>query len=97
MTYTQMIRFHTDDPDRVQAIRDDWERSTDGDRTAERIEIFRLNDEDGTYVQLVEFPSEEAAQRNSDLPSTQKWAEDMQASVDGMEFTNMTLVERTEL
>ncbi len=97
MTFTQMIRFRTDDPDKIATIRDRWEHATDGDRTAERIEIFRLNDEEGTYLQLVDFPSEEAARANSDLPATQAWAEEMRASVDGMEFTDMTLIDRTDL
>lgn len=97
MTFTQMIRFRTDDPEQIAKIRDRWEQASDGDRTAERMEIFRLNDEEGTYLQLVDFPSEEAARANSDLQATKKWAEEMQANVDGMEFTDMTLVDRTEL
>lgn len=97
MTFTQMIRFRTDDPDKIATIRDRWEQATDGDRTAERIQIFRLNDAEDTYIQLVDFPSEEAARANSDLQATQAWADEMRASADGVEFTDMTLLDRTEL
>lgn len=98
MSFTQLLRFRVTDPDEVTAIRDRWMKATDGLRTATHMELYRLHDAPDTYVQLVSFPSAEAAQQNSELEATGQWADEMRAAADGeVEFTDLELVERVDL
>ncbi|HEY5077303.1 MAG TPA: hypothetical protein VIJ48_07360 [Acidimicrobiia bacterium] len=50
------------------------------------------------FVQIIEFPSYEAAMRNNDLPETQQIAEQMMKLSDGPAvFRNLDVVEQRQL
>lgn len=98
MSFMQLIRFRTDDPTALQELSDRWVAETGSERTATRLVLCRVRGEDDAYVQLVEFPSADAAQANSGLEATDRWAEDMRKlSHDGMEFTDLDVVRTVEL
>jgi hypothetical protein len=70
MPFVQMIQFETTRPDDVEALVGEWRAKTAGKRTAQRGTFAQDRDRADTYVQIVEFPSYEAAMANSELPET---------------------------
>ena len=74
MSFIQIIEFTTSRADDLNALLDEWLERTQGKRTASR--GVQCRDRDGTnrYVQIVEFPSYEAAMANSELPETTELA-----------------------
>ena len=90
MAFIQIISFTTSRPDEVEALVDEWRSRTDGRRTAERSTSGADRERPDTYVQIVEFPSYEAAMANSNLPETAELAEGLAALCDGPpEFRNL--------
>ena len=74
MSFIQIIEFATDDIDAfVEEVRRWGVESADW-RTATRATLCADRDRPGTYVQLVEFPSYEAAMANSNDPRTSEFA-----------------------
>lgn len=72
--FVQMIEWSTDQPGEFDALLDRWIDATGGKRSATRSVLGRDRSAPSTYVQFVEFPSQEEAARNSDLPETQEMA-----------------------
>ncbi len=70
MTFIQIIEFRTSRPDEVEALIDEWRTNTAGRRTAQRGTMTLDRDRPDVFVQIVEFPSYEAAMENSNLPET---------------------------
>jgi hypothetical protein len=70
MSFIQIIEFTTSRGDEVNSLLDEWLEKTEGKRTATRGTQCRDRDRADTYVQIVEFPSYEAAMANSELPET---------------------------
>ena len=70
MSYFQIIEIRTDDYDTLERHHEEWLASTEGERTVVREWICRDKDRPDTYFVIVEFPSEEAAAVNNDLPAT---------------------------
>ena len=90
MAFVQIIEFTTTRPDEVEALTADWQAQTEGRRTAQRETFTQDRDRPNTYVQIVEFPSYEAAMANSELPETAAFAERVSALCDGpMAFRNL--------
>ena len=79
MSFIQIITIATDQIEAVEALMDEWTTATAGDRTAQRSTLTADRDRPGIYVQIVEFPSHEAAMANSDLPATGAFAERLTA------------------
>lgn len=75
MPFLQLIEFQTDRIDKFDAAVDEWLIASAGWRTATRATKTQDRDKPGTYVQIVEFPSHEAAMENSNRPETGKFAE----------------------
>ena len=75
MGFVQLIEFTTSRIDEVESLMDDWVSKTEGKRTAHRGIMAKDRDRPNTYVQVVEFPSYEEASRNSDMPETSEFAE----------------------
>lgn len=96
MTTAQMITFRTDSPAEVERLRTQWETDTEGERTATKLTLFRIADSD-RYVQLVEFPDRESADRNSALPATDRWAREMRSTVDDLDFTDLEIVDEVDV
>jgi quinol monooxygenase YgiN len=79
MAFIQIIEVRTSKIDEMRAIDDEWEKATEGKRTARRSIVTRdRNDPDQVRI-IVFFDSYESAMENSKLPETQefaaKWAE----------------------
>jgi quinol monooxygenase YgiN len=98
MPFIQIIELQTSKPDEVDALVAEWREKTAGKRTAQRGTMTSDRDRPGTYVQIVEFPSFEAAMANSELPETAQLAEKLRALADGdMAFRNLDVRSVDEL
>ena len=83
MSFIQIIEFTTGRADELNALLDEWLEKTQGKRTATRGTQCRDRDRTNTYVQIVEFPSHEAAMANSELPETAEVAARLEELCDG--------------
>lgn len=96
MPFIQIIELTTSRPDEVEALVGEWREKTEGRRTAKRGTFTSDRDRPDTYLQIVEFPSFEAAMSNSGLPETAALAEKLGALCDGpIAFRNLD-VQRVE-
>jgi hypothetical protein len=83
MAFVQIIEFHTEDPDPVRELDEEWEQATQGKRTARRQIVTRDRNHPNRYLTMVFFDSYESAMENSKLPETQAIAEKYRALVGG--------------
>lgn len=83
MTFIQVIEYRTNRIDDLNAALDVWLAKTEGKRSATRSTQSQDRDNPGTYVNIVEFPSYEAAMENSNHPETGEFAAAMAALCDG--------------
>jgi hypothetical protein len=97
MAFVQIIEFSTSDIDGMRAVDEQWERDTEGRRTARRMIVAADRDRPGRYCTLVFFDSYESAMENSGLPETKAAADRYMALSDGPPvFHNLDVVaERT--
>jgi quinol monooxygenase YgiN len=79
MSFVQLIEFQTDRIDEFVATVDEWLGTSRDWRTATRGTLTEDRDRPGTYVQIVEFPSYEAAMENSNHPETAAFADRLAA------------------
>jgi hypothetical protein len=70
MTFIQTITIVTDDIEEVESQLVAWIAATAGRHTVQRVTLTADHDRPKTYVQIVEFPTSEAAMENSLLPET---------------------------
>ncbi len=75
MTFIQTIEFTTTHISEIQDLMDDWLAKSKGRRTPRRATLLADQDRPNTYLQIVEFPSYEAAMQNNALPETTEFAE----------------------
>jgi hypothetical protein len=83
MPFIQIIDFHTSDIDGIIAAGDEWEKATEGKRTARRRVMAQDRNDPTRYLAIVFFDSYESAMENSNLPATQAAAEKFAALSDG--------------
>jgi hypothetical protein len=94
--FVQIIQYKTSKFDEMQKLIDKFREDTAGKRTNTRGMSCRDRDNAGTFMNIVEFPSYEAAMKNNDLPETAALAGEMQKLADGPPtFYNLDL-ERVE-
>jgi len=74
MPFVQLIEFQTNRIGEFDAALDEWLKESEGQRSATRGLRTKDRDRADTYVQIVEFPSYEAAMENSSRPETSKLA-----------------------
>jgi hypothetical protein len=74
MAFIQVIEFQTSRMDEFDALLDQWLEASKDWRTATRSTRTKDRDRPDTYVQIVEFPSFEKAQENSQRPETGEFA-----------------------
>ena len=94
MTFIQIIRFTTTQPDAVDALGKEMEASAGPPKFSS---LIRTKDRDrtDTYLSIVEFESYEAAMANSNAPETQEFAAKMMALASGPpEFWNLDVLEK---
>jgi quinol monooxygenase YgiN len=90
MAFIQIIEIETTRPEELEALVAEWQEQTAGKRTAQRGTMTRDRDRPNRYVQIVEFPSYEAAMANSELPETAQLSRKIAALCDGpLSFRNL--------
>jgi quinol monooxygenase YgiN len=89
-SFVQLIEFHTDRIEEVEALTHEWMDAIGSARTA-RWEILGTDhDHPHRYVQIVQFPDHAAAMANSEHPVTSRFAERLLKLCDGTaQFTNL--------
>jgi len=93
MAFVQVIEVTTTKVPEIEELMDEWLAATEGRRSARRSLLTRDRDRADTYVQVVEFPSFEAAMANSALPETAAFAEKLTAlCTSGPTFRNLDVV-----
>ena len=75
MAFIQTITIVTDQVEAVETLLDEWTATTAGRRTAQRATFTADLDHPNTHVQIVEFPSHQAAMENSRLAQTSEFAD----------------------
>ncbi len=83
MSFVQVIEFRTSKPDDIQALADEWERTTEGKRKARRRVLCQDRDDPGRYLNIVFFDSYEEAMENSALPETDAFSKKLVGLLDG--------------
>jgi predicted ester cyclase len=98
MTFVQVIDCKTSRVDELNRLMDDWVTATQGKRTATHSIVGRDRDDSRHIVEIVEFPSYEEAQKNSDLPETDRIFQEMVAACDEMPtFTDLDVLRDEQL
>ncbi|HEY8482893.1 MAG TPA: hypothetical protein VIL71_24010 [Spirillospora sp.] len=93
MTFMQIIDYETNRPDELQPLFDEWAAATEGKRTVSRDTHTQDRENPAHFVEIVEFPSYEAAMKNNDLPETQRIAAELQARcTKGPHFLNLDVI-----
>jgi hypothetical protein len=84
MAFIQLIEFRPGkNLAEMQKIMEEWEKATEGKRTAERAYLTQDRNDPGRYVQVVIFPSYEEAMKNSNMPETTEFAGRMMSLAEG--------------
>lgn len=88
--FVQLIELRTDRIDEVEALAAEWAEAIGAERTARWAVMTADRDRPGTFVEIVEFPSYDAAVANSTNPATTRFAEKLQKLCDGdARFVNL--------
>jgi len=74
MPFVQLIEFNTSQIEEFDAALDEWIKQSEGWRAPTRSLRTKDRDRPNVYVQIVEFPSYEAAMENSNRPETAQLA-----------------------
>jgi hypothetical protein len=83
MGFVQIIEFRSGNLDGVMGVGEQWEKATEGKRSAGRRMICRDRKDPNRYFNVVFFDSYESAMQNSDLPETQRFSQEMMKFADG--------------
>ncbi|AUY47660.1 ester cyclase [Streptomyces sp. CB01881] len=98
MTFVQIVECRTERPDELNRLMDTWIEQTQGRRTATHAMVGADRADAQHIVEIVEFPSYEAAMRNSGLPETDRIFREMVALCqEPPTFTNLDLVRDEQL
>jgi quinol monooxygenase YgiN len=98
MPFVQLIEFQTDRIDEFDALIDEWLKTSADWRTATRATLAQDKDRPGTYLQIVEFPSYEAAMENSNRPETGEFSQRLASLCKGeTTFRNLDVRRREEM
>lgn len=77
MAFIQLVEYTTSKPEEVAEVVAEWERGSQGERTARRVLSTRDRNNPNRYCTIVFFDSYESAMENSQLPETQEYARRM--------------------
>ena len=98
MAFIQLIEYTTSRPEEVAEVYAEWERASQGNRTARRVLLTQDRKDPSRYYEIVSFDSYESAMENSELPQTQEYAGRMRELMDGEPvFHDLDVVEDREL
>lgn len=96
--FIQIMEYETTHPQEFDALLDEWIAATEGKRTATHDRHTQDRDHTGHYVDIIEFPSYEAAMRNSNLPETQRISARMRELCDSdVRFMNLDVLREDAL
>ncbi|MEU9129566.1 hypothetical protein AB0D08_15905 [Kitasatospora sp. NPDC048540] len=94
MRFVQIIEFKTRRIDEFTALLNSWVEQNAGRSLVTRALQTRDRDQENVYLNIVEFPSYEQAQENSDRPETAEFAAQLAALCDGPPvFRNLDLLD----
>jgi hypothetical protein len=96
MTFIQTIEFTTTRISEIEDLMDEWLTKSGGRRTSGRATLLADHDKPNTYLQIVEFPSYDAAMLNSELPETAEFAEKATKLVDAQPVYRNLDVQRVD-
>ncbi|MGI5350479.1 ester cyclase [Streptomyces sp. CA-250714] len=98
MAFVQVIDYKTSKVDELNKLMDNWLEATQGKRTATHSIMGRDRSDSRHVVEIVEFPSYEAAMENSKLPETdQIFHELLEACDEEPTFTDLEVVRDEQL
>ena len=98
MAFIQIIEYKTSRIDELNAALDGWLEKTKGKRGASRGTQSRDRDAADTYIQIIEFPSYDAAMANSNLPETGEFAAQLAKLCDGPPtFRNLDVLREEQM
>jgi quinol monooxygenase YgiN len=98
MAFIQLIEITSSRVSEIEALTEEWQAQTEGQRTAVRGTLTQDRDRPGTYLQIVEFGSYEDAMANSRLPATTAFAAQLAALCDGPPvFRNLDVISVEEM
>lgn len=93
MKFVQIIEYTTSKPEEAQAALDTYLAASKGKRSNSNGMTAADRDRPNTYMNIVEFPSFDAATKNSELPETKALAESMMKLCDGPpSFRNLDII-----
>lgn len=82
MVFVQVVQGRVSDPEKIHAALDRWERELAPDASGWLGSTTGVT-EDGRFIGLVRFESEQDARRNSDRPEQDKWWRETAKLFDG--------------
>ena len=98
MAFIQLIEYTTSKPEEVAEVVAEWERASQGNRTARRVLTTTDRSDPTRFCEIVFFDSYESAMENSELPQTQEYAGKLRELMDGEPtFRDLDVVEDREL
>jgi hypothetical protein len=97
MAFVQIMEVTTPDISALQQINTEWEKATEGKRTARRQIVTRDRKNPDRYLIMVFFDSYESAMQNSNLPETQAFAQRFQQAMGGATFHDLDVIADSEL
>lgn len=98
MSFIQIIEYRTSRIEDFNAVLDEWLQATKGKRTGTRGVQTKDRDAQNTYLQIVEFPSYEAAMANSNLPETSDLSSKLMSLCDGPPiFRNLDVLREEDM
>ncbi len=93
--FVQIIEFRTSRFDEGSAHVQEWRTATEGKRTAQGSLVCRDRDNPDRVLNIVWFDSYEEAMRNSELPETQRLAEQLgKLAEEPAIFRNLDVIEQ---
>lgn len=96
MAFIQSVQIKSKNFDQIKKISDEWRAQTAGQRTATRATICKDRDNADTYYVLVEFPSYDAAMKNSQMPQTDEFSKQIADLADEVKFFNLDVIQVDE-
>lgn len=91
--FIQIIDFNTSRFDEADEHVEEFRKATEGKRTAQRVRVCKDRDKAGHYFTIAEFESYEEAMRNSEMPETRNFSEQLAALADApATFYNLEVV-----
>jgi hypothetical protein len=97
VAFVQIIEMHSSRLTEIQQVAEEWEKATQGKRTARRNILCADRDNPGRYFNIVFFDSYAAAMENSALPETDALSKKMMNLADGPPtFYNLDVIEDRE-